>query len=100
MYIREYEKCPKISNTFLFLFSSKMLVIKAGIHKMLVKIANRKDPDQTANLGLRCLSRPFKQSISVQNFRTFTVDNCDHCIFIVEKCINGGFISVSFSFYQ
>ena len=41
---------PKISNTFLFLFSTKMLVFRAGIHKMLARIANRKDPDQTASL--------------------------------------------------
>ena len=27
-----------------------MLVIKAGIRKMLVRIANREDPDQTASL--------------------------------------------------
>ena len=35
----------KILNTFLFLFSNKILVIRAVIHKMLVKIANREDPD-------------------------------------------------------
>ena len=29
-----YVKCSKISNTFLYLFSNKMLVIRAGIHKM------------------------------------------------------------------
>ena len=29
-----YSKCSKISNTFLFLFSNKMLVIRAGIHKI------------------------------------------------------------------
>ena len=28
---------------------NKMLVIRAGIHKMLVRIANREDPDQTAS---------------------------------------------------
>ena len=28
---------------------NKMLVIIEGIHKMLVKIANREDPDQTAS---------------------------------------------------
>ena len=44
-----YNKCSKISNTFLFLFSNKMLVIRAGIHKMLFRIANREDPDQTAS---------------------------------------------------
>ena len=31
------------------LFSNKMLVIKARIHEMLVRIANREDPDQTAS---------------------------------------------------
>ena len=38
-----------ILNTFLFLFSNKMLVIKAGIHKMTVRKANRQDPDQTTS---------------------------------------------------
>ena len=38
----------KISNTFLFLFSNKMLVYSAEYHKMLVRIANREDTDQTA----------------------------------------------------
>ena len=44
-----YSKCSKISNTFLFLFSNKMLVFRAGIHKFLVRVANREDPDQTAS---------------------------------------------------
>ena len=44
-----YGKCSKILNTFLFLFSNKMVVIKAGINKMIVIIANREDPDQTAS---------------------------------------------------
>ena len=42
-------KCSKISNTFLFLFLNEMLVFRAGIHKKLVRIANRTDPDQTAS---------------------------------------------------
>ena len=29
------------------LFSTKLRVIRAGIHKMLVRIENREDPDQT-----------------------------------------------------
>ena len=33
----------------LFLFSNRMLVIRARIHQMLVLIANRGDPDQTAS---------------------------------------------------
>ena len=44
-----YDKCSKISNTFLFLLSNKKLVFRAEIHKMLVKIANREDPDQTGS---------------------------------------------------
>ena len=43
---------PKIagkSPDFLFLISSKILIIKAGIPKILVRIANREDPDQTAS---------------------------------------------------
>ena len=55
-------KFSNISNTFLFLFSNKMLVIRAGIHKMLVRIANREDPDKKQyDLGLHCLTRPFWQ---------------------------------------
>ena len=42
-------KCSKICNIFLFLFSNKMLVLRAGIHKMHVRIVNREDPDQTAS---------------------------------------------------
>ena len=44
----EYGYCSEVLNTFL-LFSTKMLVIRDGIHKMLVRIANREDPDQTAS---------------------------------------------------
>ena len=35
--------------TLLFLFSNKMLVSRAGTHKMFVRKANREDPDQTAS---------------------------------------------------
>ena len=62
-----YGKCSKISNTLLTLFSNKMLVMKAGMHTMLVRIANREDPDQTASsdLGLPFLSRTIWQATSV-----------------------------------
>ena len=53
-----YGKCSKISNTFIFLFLNKMLVCRAIIHKMLIRVANREDPDRS-DLGLFCLSRPF-----------------------------------------
>ena len=35
--------------TILSLLSTKMLVFRAGIHEMLVRIANREGPDQTAS---------------------------------------------------
>ena len=44
----KYGKCSK-SQTLLFQFSNKMWVIKAVIHKIRVRIANREDPDQTAS---------------------------------------------------
>ena len=43
-----YSKCSKISNISLFLFSNKMMVIRAGNYTVLVRIAIREDPDQTA----------------------------------------------------
>ena len=42
-------KCSKILNIFLFLFSKKILDFRAGSDKMLIRIANREDPDQTAS---------------------------------------------------
>ena len=62
----------KMLNKFLFLFSNKMLVIRAGIYKMLVRIANRGDLDQTAlsDLGLHCLSWHLWPASNVQNFIT------------------------------
>ena len=33
IYLLIYGKCSKISNTFLFLFSNKLLVVRAEIHK-------------------------------------------------------------------
>ena len=41
-----YYSCSKNSNTFIFLFSNKVL---AWIHKILNRIANREGPDQTAS---------------------------------------------------
>ena len=55
-----------------------MLVFRAEIHKTLVSMVNREDPDQTASkkqsdLGLCCLSRPFGQATSGRNFRASSV---------------------------
>ena len=58
-----YGKCSKILNTFLFLFSVKIMVIRADIHKMHARIANREDPDlKQSDLGLHCMSSPFWQA--------------------------------------
>ena len=38
----DYSKCSKISNIFLFPFSNKIFVLKAGIHKMLIRTATGK----------------------------------------------------------
>ena len=47
-----------------------MLVFRFANHKMLVRIANRENPDQTASkqsdLGLSCLTGPFLQATSVR----------------------------------
>ena len=44
-----YGKWSNIPNTFLSLFSNKMLVIRARINKTLDRIANMEDLDQTAS---------------------------------------------------
>ena len=56
-------KVLKFLNTFLFLFSTNILAIRAGIHKILARIANREDPERLllhkqkqSDLGLHCLS--------------------------------------------
>ena len=39
----------KFQMFFFFTDLNKMLVIRTGIHQMLVRIGNREDPDQTAS---------------------------------------------------
>ena len=77
-----YTKCFKILYTSLFLFSNKMLVTRAEIHKISVRIASREDPGQTASSAwsgsalFAYASLPFLAGIdSVRNFRTSTVCN-------------------------
>ena len=61
----------KFSNTLLLLFSNKMLVTRAGIHKILVKKANSEDPGQTsALLGLAFFGR---QLVSVLKHLLYTI---------------------------
>ena len=56
-----------------------MMVFRAGIHKMLVRIANREEPDQNASLkadlGLPCRSRPFGQALVFKIFEHLTYTN-------------------------
>ena len=52
--IKRYAGCTwgnfsKILKTLLSEFSDSTLIIRAGIHNMLVRIANKEDPDQTAS---------------------------------------------------
>ena len=66
-----YCKCSKILNTFLILFPNKISVMRSAFLKMLVRIVNREDPAQKqSDPSLPCLSRPFGQGSSIQNFRT------------------------------
>ena len=71
-----------------------MLVFRAGIHKMLVTIENREDPDQTASsghsdLGLHCLSSPSWQATSVRNFRKLSNHNMPTiCAFTLILILN------------
>ena len=45
----DYGKCSKISNTLPLFFSNKQSGYLARMNKMLVRIDNREDPDQTAS---------------------------------------------------
>ena len=61
-----------------------MLIIRGGIHKMLVWIANRENPDQTASLETDWSGSALfgvLQETSVRNFIRITVrrDNCLIC---------------------
>ena len=62
--LRKESYGKKFQNFEHFSFSVPKLVIRAGIHKILVRIANSEDPDQ-ADLGLCCLSRPSWQTTIV-----------------------------------
>ena len=66
---RIYGKCSKTLNsyTFLFLYSNKFLIIRAGINKMLARKANR---EEQSDLDLSCVSRHFGQDTRLRNFRT------------------------------
>ena len=65
----------KFQTLFSLFLLNKMLVFRAGIHKMLFRISNSEDLVQKqSDMGLHCLSRPLCwQASSVRNFKTFTV---------------------------
>ena len=44
-----YGNCSISLKTSLFLFSNKLLVIRDGMHNVLVRIVDREDHDQTAS---------------------------------------------------
>ena len=48
-WLQDYGKFSKIRTLFFFLFQTKMFVIRAEIHKMLVRITNREEPYQTVS---------------------------------------------------
>ena len=67
-----YNKCSNVLNTFLSVFKAKMLASRVGTNKCLsewqtgktlIRLLLKKQSD----LGLHCLSRPFRQATSVQN---------------------------------
>ena len=64
-----YGICFKISNTlFCFLFSTKLFVSRAEIHKMLARIANIEDPDCLIWVCIVCLGEFARQITSMQIF--------------------------------
>ena len=71
-----FSKYSKISNTFLILFSNKLLVFRAGIHKMFVRIANRENTDQTASELQKQSDVVLGLATSVQNFRNLPYFLC------------------------
>ena len=83
-------KSSNISNTLHFLSSNKTLVIRAGTHKMLFRLATMEDP-KMSDLGLCCLYKPFLQATSVRNFKIFTIPRtlvksaCQKLIFLFLK---------------
>ena len=65
-----YGKCSKFLNRYPFLFSSKLFVTRAGIHTVLVRIAERNTlirlfSKKQSDLSLHCLSRPLRKEACV-----------------------------------
>ena len=86
----DHSKCSKISNTFLFLFSYKMFGYNAGIHKMIVRIANREDHDQTASeeavwSGSALFVLAFLTGNCVLNFSTLTINLHFYRLMVIDR---------------
>ena len=97
--ICKYSNCSKILNTFLFLFLNKMLVFMAEIYEMVVRIANREDPDQSASKQsgpefIKLFSCSTQRSTKLQlliktKIRTKEVSwfkSLRYCIYHANKC--------------
>ena len=79
----QYGKGSKIFNSFLLLFSAKMLVISTGIHKMLVRIANREEPDAV------CIE-PVKQNFTAKNCCYFLIHQFKHVFWVLKRTVPMG----------
>ena len=68
-----------------------MSVIRVGIHKMLVRIAHREDPELTASEeAVRSVSAPLVKAFlaSVRNFQTFSIHLYFHYRKLLENNIS------------
>ena len=78
-----------IVSTLLFLYLNKMLVFRAEIYFMLVRIANKKDPDQTASSedwsGSALFVKVFLKATSVWNYEfTISANNSTSLFFRIQ----------------
>ena len=78
-----YGKRSKISKTFLFLFTNKILVIRLEATKCMSEKKTGKTQirlllKKQSDLCLHCLSMPFKQAACLRNFKTFTEVRISH----------------------
>ena len=85
IFLAKYGKCLKISNTFLFLFSNKMLVNRAGIHNMLARIANSEYPDQTDTM--KTLIRLLLQTSHEHLFSSQSLPSKQNTGFLIFKSL-------------
>ena len=80
MMVRGIKVRRHMMNIFVFQVSNKMLVSRAGNHKMAVRKPNCEDPirlhfQKQTNLGLHCSSRPFGRQLVFDYFRKSTISS-------------------------